>query len=255
MVPGPAARRRRRGWYTGPVLIPARPESLAYRAHALLHSAWRRRNRAEAERLYRRAIAALDQCAFTETFRPYWTPFPTSGPAKYLDLHTWLLQAAQRYLLSGLATGRPGRRVLDLGAGAGYFPLLCRQEGHHPVTLDLDEVPLYGELIRFFGLPRIVHRIEPGQALPRLGERFDLITAFRTSFNIKPDGSAWDADEWAFLLDDLRSRLADGGAVVVCFNLNPKTGEFYSRRVATLLAQLPGFRCRLFFEYAFLRAR
>jgi SAM-dependent methyltransferase len=237
------------------MLIPARPESLAYRTHSLLHSVWQRRNRTEAERLFQRAIATLDQRAFTERFRPYWTPFPTPGPAKYLDLHTWLRQAAHRFILAGLPAGPPGRRVLDLGAGAGYFPLLCRQEGHHPVTLDLDDEPLYRELIHFFGLPRVIHRIEPMQPLPRPGERYDLITAFRMSFNIKPDGSAWNADEWAFLMDDVRGRLTDGGAVVLCFNLNPSTGEFYSRPVAKLLGQLPGFSCRLFFEYAFLRKR
>jgi len=237
------------------MLIPARPESLAYRAHALLHSLWLRRNRAEAERLFERAISALDQRAFTETFRRYWTPFPTPGPAKYLDLRTWLMQAAHRYILVGLGSLPPGRHILDLGAGAGYFPLICRQEGHRPVTLDLDDEPLYGELIRFFGLPRIVHRIEPMQALPQVEERYDLITAFRTCFNVKPDGSAWDAQEWAFLLQDLRSRLILGGKVVLCFNLNPKTGEFYSPRVARLIERLPDYECRLFQEYAFLRAR
>jgi hypothetical protein len=191
--------------------------------------------------LFQRATSALDQPAFTDTFRRYWTPFPTSGPAKYLDVHTWLMQAAQRYLLVGLQALPPGRHTLDLGAGAGYFPLLCRQEGHRPLTLDLEDEPLYDELIRFFGLPRVVHRIEPMQALPQLPERYDLITAFRTCFNVKPDGSAWDADEWAFLL--------------LCFNLNPKTGELYPPRVAKLLGHPPGFECRLFFEYAFLRAR
>jgi len=237
------------------MLIPARPESLAYRVHALLHGVWQRRNRAEAERLFQRAISAVDQRAFADTFRRYWTPFPTSGPAKYLDLHTWLMQAADRYMLIGLRGLPPGRRILDLGAGAGYFPLLCRQEGHRPVTLDLDDEPLYGELTRFFGLPRVIHRIEPMQSLPQLGERYDLITAFRTCFNVKPDGSAWDGDEWAFLLQDLRGRLVDGGRVVLCFNLNPKTGEFYPPRVAKLLERLPGFESRLFLEYAFLRAR
>jgi hypothetical protein len=38
-----------RDCYTWPVVTPARPESLAYRVHALLHGVWRRKNRAEAE--------------------------------------------------------------------------------------------------------------------------------------------------------------------------------------------------------------
>jgi hypothetical protein len=64
------------------------------------------------------------------------------------------------------------------------------------------------KLTRFFGLPRIIHRIEPMKSLPQLGERYDLV---------------------------------DGGTVVLCFNLNPKTGAFYSPRVATLLDRPPGF--------------
>ena len=128
-------------------------------------------------------------------------------------------------------------------------------QGHHPLTLDLDEEPLYGELIRLFELPRIVHRIEPMQPLPPLGEPYDLITAFRICFNVRRDGSAWDVDEWAYLLDDVRGRLAGNGEVVLGFNLDPGTGEFYSRRIGWMLRQLPRFSCRLYLEYAFLRAR
>ena len=41
------------------MLIPGRPGSLAYRMDSLRHLAWRRRHRAEAERLFQRAIATL----------------------------------------------------------------------------------------------------------------------------------------------------------------------------------------------------
>ncbi len=237
------------------MLIPARPGSVAYRADALRHRVWRRRHRAAAERLFEQALAAIDPHAFTAAVRPYWTAFPTSGAAKYVDVARWLRQAAYRYILTGLPGAPPRRRVLDLGAGPGYFPMLCRLQGHDPVTLDLDDEPLYRELIRLFELPRIVHRIEPMQRLPPLGEPYDLITAFRTCFNIRRDGSAWDVDEWAFLLDDLRGRLADGGAVVLGFNLDPNTGEYYSRRVGQMFRESRQFRCRLYLEYAFLRAR
>ena len=145
-----------------------------------------------------------------------------------------------------------GRRVLDLGSGAGYFPLICRTEGHRPLALDLDDEPLYRELIEFFGLPRLVHRIAPLQSLPDdLGE-FDVVTAFRICFDTNGDGSQWGADEWAFLLQDLRTRLTPGGRVVLGFNVNRQTGTFYSPATAALLKQLPGYRTRLFFEYALL---
>jgi len=199
-------------------------------------------------------IASLDEPTFTNAFSQYWTPFPTTGPAKYLDLNVWLRQAAFRYLLTGLDAMPAGRRLLDLGAGAGYFPLVCRHEGHRPLTLDVDDEPLYRDLSRFFDLPRVVHRIEPMSPLPDLGAPFDVITAFRTCFNVSLDGSPWEVDAWRFLLEDLRTRLVDRGRIVLCFNLNPKTGEFYPPGVARLLRRPPGFRSRLFFEYAFLDA-
>jgi SAM-dependent methyltransferase len=195
----------------------------------------------------------MDLRQFADSFGKYRTPVPTAGPAKYVDAGRWLRQAAHRYLLTGLAAQPPGRRIFDLGAGPGYFPLICRTEGHDPLLLDVDDEPLYREIAARFGLPRIVHRIAAFEPLPDDGGRFDLITAFKTCFNVNADGSPWDAAAWAFLLEDLRARLNPGGQVVLWFNVNPTTGELYPRDVARLLRYPRGFQSRVFFEYAVLR--
>jgi len=233
---------------------PARPDGLAYRFHSLLHAVQQKRRRSRAEDLYQRTASAIDRQRFADTFEKYRTPVPTAGPAKYVDVDRWLRQAADRYLLTGLAAQPPGHRILDLGAGPGYFPLICRNEGHVPLLLDLDDEPLYRELVSFFGLPRILHRIAAFEPLPDSGGRFDLITAFKICFNVNPDGSAWDAPEWEFLFEDLRARMNPGGLLVLWFNVDAATGELYPVDVARLLRDPPGFESRVFFEYALLRA-
>jgi SAM-dependent methyltransferase len=237
------------------VWAPTRPERLVYRLHSIRHALLQRRARARVEDLFHHTIRGVNHEAFVNAFRGYWTPFSTTGPPKYLDMNVWLRQAAFRYLQTGLPEAPPGRRVLDLGAGPGYFPLVCRGQGHRPIALDVDDEPLYRELVRFFDLPRLVYRIEPMRPLPDFGEPFDAITAFRTCFNVKADGSPWESEEWAFFLNDLRGRLAPTGEVVLCFNVHRTTGELYSSRVARLFRTLRDFDSRLFFEYAFLRAK
>ena len=61
----------------------------------------------------------------------------------------------------------------------GDFPECHKQLGHE----DIEEFPLFGELVDLFGVPRLVWAIEAFKPLPDLGARFDCITAFATRFN------------------------------------------------------------------------
>jgi SAM-dependent methyltransferase len=236
-------------------MIPRRPDSLVYQVHRLRSAFEQRRSGARTERLFHEVIASIDRQAFTETVRKYWTPFPTSGPAKFLDLGFWLREAARRYVVSGIDGRNKGARVLDLGTGTGYFLLVCRHEGHQPLGLDVDDEPLYCDCMRFFDLPRVVHRIEPMTALPELGEAFDLITGFMPCFDVRPDGTSWRIGEWTFFLRDLRSRLKRGGRVVFRFNVDRTTGDFYSSDVVEAFTRAREFRTRWFLNSAFLDAR
>ncbi len=142
--------------------------------------------------------------------------------------------------------------VLDLGAGTGYFLLVCRHMGHEVLGLDLDAEPLYNECFDFFNLPRQIHRIEPMKPLADLPDRFDLVTAFMTTFHWYEDETPWPAEPWRYFLEDLRPRLSDRGRLVIKFNLNPRTGEFYSAEVRRTIKQCRLFRAKFSMDYAFL---
>jgi SAM-dependent methyltransferase len=231
-----------------------RPDDWNYRLQERLYRLQRRRIAVRVERLYRELLDTWDQSAFRERMRPFWNPFPDTGPAKFLDLNVWFREAIFRYVWTGVPRLGGPLRVLDLGAGTGYFMLICRHMKHEVLGLDLDTEPLYNECFDFFKLPRVVHCIRPLERLPDLPGPFDLITAFMTCFDVHDDGSPWGGQSWQFLLGDLRQVLALGGRVIIRFNANPKTGEFYSREVRRTMEQCVGFRARFFLHYAFLQA-
>lgn len=231
-----------------------RPRGLRYRAWDYLYRARRRALRSKADEVFTEIVAGWDQEAFASRFRRYWHPFPTTRPPKFLDLDTWLRESIYRYFLwTGLSPRRRGVRVLDLGAGTGYFLLVCRHFGHDVLGLDLDEEPLYTECFDFFGLPRIVHRIEPRTPLPP-SSRFDLISAFMVCFHLREDG-AWSGAEWSSFLGHLRERLTPGGRAILRFNVDKRTGELYSEATERALRSAHGFRARLVRDYAILDAR
>lgn len=232
------------------------PDALAYRVQDGLYRVRRRAAMGRIDRVYRDLIATWDQEAFCNRFRRFWSPFPTTRPAKFLDLDLWLREAILRYELSSGIPERQGpQRVVDLGAGTGYFLLVCRHFGHEVLGVDLDEEPLYNECFEFFRLPRKVFRIEPRQPVADLGARVDVITAFMTAFNIHPDGSPWGPDEWVFLLNDLRTRLRDDGRIVIQFNVNKRTRSFYSPEVRRAIEELPGLEAHFARDYLVLEAR
>jgi SAM-dependent methyltransferase len=117
-----------------------------------------------------------------------------------------------------------GKRILDLGCGGGFFLYLLKQLGHDVLGLDVDKFPLFRELVDLLDVPRVVWRIEAFKPLPDLGEKFDYITAFATSFNrLGGNESEWGAPEWEFLLTDLHLRLKPGGRLF--FTLNRRHGQ------------------------------
>src|SRR6266513_1611329 len=99
-------------------------------------------------------------------------------------------------------------RVLDLGCGGGFFLFILKRLGHSVLGLDVDESPLFKELLEVFGVPRTVFRIEPFEPLPDLGQKFDWITAFSVNFNLyHPAKERWGTAEWDFFLRDLQQHL------------------------------------------------
>ncbi len=119
----------------------------------------------------------------------------------------------------------PPQDILDLGCGGGFFLYVAQQLGHGCVGLDVSWFPVFGDLVELMGVDRRIWEIKAFEPLPDLGRKFDLITAYSTGFNRKPDKTLWGPAEWNFFLDDLTNHLKPGGRVF--FGLNPQENGWY----------------------------
>src|SRR6266487_4617291 len=107
----------------------------------------------------------------------------TAGYAKYANIEPWLRLNRERVQDLKLHRSAP-KRVLDLGCGGGFFLFILKNLGHSVLGIDVERVPLFGELLELFAVPRVVCRISAFEALPDLGQKFDWITAFSVNFNL-----------------------------------------------------------------------
>lgn len=196
------------------------------------------RTSGQADALTSRFISSLDREPFIERFRQFWDPFPTMRPPKYLNLEWAVRLSAVRYVSSGVYDDGRRKRILDVGCGAGYYLGICRMEGHEVVGIDLDDEPLYNEMVDFLGIPRVVHRVTAEAPLPELQGTFDVITAHEVvfSFGRPPNPAPWDGAKWVSLLEVWALKLASGGRIVIEFNMDPDTGNRYPPDLPRLLA-------------------
>jgi SAM-dependent methyltransferase len=151
--------------------------------------------------------------------------------SKYLRPRYFLLYNLFRCYSLGLQRG-PALRILDLGCGAGYFAYVCAYFGHEVKAIDVADFPVFNEMVTAFKVRRAVWRIKPLERIPQFSAGFDVITAFRTTFNLpgdlNPEENTWGRREWAFLLDDLvGNHLRPGGRIYLHLNRAQKHGNFY----------------------------
>ena len=148
--------------------------------------------------------------------------------AKYADVRRWLglnIRRAQDLKLQRC----PPQSVLDLGCGGGFFLFVCQQLGHRTLGLDIDEFPLFTQLLDLFRVERRVWAIKPFEPLPDLGRKFDLVTAFSIDFNrISKQDWWWGPEQWAFFLDDVKRHLNPGGRIFLGLNPGGPNKIFYT---------------------------
>ena len=195
---------------------------------------WRRAQRSVFRLPFGPVLAGINQNRLIEIQNRY-------AGAKYADVEHWLRVNRER--VQDLKLHRfPPQRVLDLGCGGGFFLFILKRFGHSVLGLDVDESPLFKELLEVFGVPRTVFRIQPFESLPNLHHQFEWITAFSIGFDrYRTTNSRWGPDEWDFLLRDLQLRLAPGGKIYLTLNplpnsdyLTSKLRDFFSSRGAEI---------------------
>ncbi|HTE07007.1 MAG TPA: hypothetical protein VK824_12515, partial [Planctomycetota bacterium] len=166
----------------------------------------------------RQLVAGLDLARLAAIRARHAAAAPGHGYSKYLDFAGQLVEKFAHVRRLGLARP-PQRAVLDLGTGSGFFPYLCGRLGHRAAALDVDDTPMYDELVAALGVDRRVHRIEALAPLPDFGRRFDLVTAFQICFNGHKTEAPWTATEWRWFLEHLaRTHLSPDGEVFLAFN-------------------------------------
>ena len=195
---------------------------------------WRRAQRSIFRLPFGPVLAGINQNRLIEIQKRY-------AGHKYADIDHWLRVNRER--VQDLNLHRfPPQRVLDLGCGGGFFLFILKRLRHSVLGLDVDQSPLFRELLEVFGVSRTIFQIEPFEPLPNLHQQFDWITAFSVGFDrYRGTNSRWGPGEWDFLLRELQLRLAPGGKIYLALNplpngdyLTPDLKHFFSSRGADI---------------------
>lgn len=171
--------------------------------------------------------------------RGAWESIAFAPGRKYLDVAKHGRRAIERARALDLHRSPP-LRILDLGAGSGFFCWAAGLYGHDACGLEpAGAVPsalpnIHPHLQAMLGVRvsrQAIGRREPIRADAVVRGRYDLVTAYSVMFDrdVLPPGDVcrrWDAQDHLFFLEDLRDhRLAPGARVVLRFNLQPDDDE------------------------------
>jgi SAM-dependent methyltransferase len=181
----------------------------------------------------RRILASIDKAELLRLRERY--PYRPNARKinAYEDANYWVGVNVKR-LQDLWLDQSPSLDILDLGCGPGYFLYLCRTFGHNALGLDADDEPFFRGTTRFFGVSRVVGRINAQVPLPDLGKKFDLVTAHRVCFHRiarRENGEwlEWTEVDWRFFINDVRTRfLKTGGRLLLEFNRRDDGSSFFT---------------------------
>jgi hypothetical protein len=111
--------------------------------------------------------------------------------------------------------------------------------GHNGLGLDPDDEPFFRGTTEFFGVSRVVGRINAQAPLPDLGRKFDLVTAHRVCFHRiarseNGEWLEWTAADWKFFINDVRTRfLKPDGRLLLEFNRRADGSSFFTPELRT----------------------
>lgn len=213
-------------------------QSLTYRR------AWRRASRLFQSVAAAPMLARIDQESLRGLQEKYGSLPPDSPSlwrhyAKYLDVEKHVRQNIRRAQDLNLPR-LPPCEILDIGCGGGFFLFVAQALGHRGIGLDVGGIPVFDGLIDLLGVSRVNYKITTFEALPDLGRRFDLITAFATAFHGRREDSwRWGEREWEFFLTDLEQQLKPGGRIF--FELNAAYhGCYYTPEILSVFLRHGG---------------
>jgi len=183
---------------------------------------------------------SIDQQRYQAIYNKYHNADPSPGYSKYLDFSAHIARAVYHIHQLNLNRSQP-QKILDIGSGAGYFPLACKYYGHDAQGLDMDTIPMYNELKNLVGLSWTPYRIEAYKPFPVFSHKFDTITAFQIMFNRLPTGQLWGIDEWKYFLEDLKANVfKEHGTLYIGFNTIQKHEHHQLQEIIEFMQSLGG---------------
>lgn len=160
----------------------------------------------QGKNLYGASIARL-QAAYPPDFKVSWDALP----ARMLRQENFLKKR-------GLLEKLPRKRVLDIGPGIPFFPILIEELGHDIVCVETPEATAELQFQMAAGLVVKPYHIMDGKFQPSgVTGQFELINLTGIQFDLV-NGQRWEAVLWVEFIKDLLKFAAKGATIYVARN-------------------------------------
>lgn len=136
--------------------------------------------------------------------------------SKYYNLPVHIAHAVWQAKELGLYEAGRKLRIVDLGTGFGYFPLVCDSIGHTATGLDWDRWKVYEGISKDIRIDRREWVVTPDEPMPEIDMPVDVVTAFRPVFyyDFEHD-TLWAEQKWNRFFRNLERQLHEQGTVYI----------------------------------------